>query len=167
MFYPEIPEIKRGMDRSAVELAKTGYRLPIDSEWEYACRAESVTVRAYGSDERLLGQYAWFLSNAQNRPWPVGLLKPNDFGMFDMYGNVWEWCQHPDALRTGRVFDDEAGPVDDPIARGGSFIYHAPFVRSAKLYGVPAWKHDWTVGFRVARTLPQRDDSFAKRPPTQ
>ena len=70
-----------------------GYRLPTEAEWEYACRAGAVTSRYYGLSVDLLGRYAWYLKNAQQRAWPCGSLQPNDLGLFDMLGNVLEWCQ--------------------------------------------------------------------------
>ena len=68
-----------------------GYRLPTEWEWEYAGRAETTTSRYYGQMEALLPQYAWYAPNLQDQ-WLVGRLKPNDFGLFDMLGNAWEWC---------------------------------------------------------------------------
>ena len=75
-------------------LRRTGYRLPTEAEWEYACRALATTARPYGETTALLGKYAWYMENSQQR-WmlPVGSLKPNDFGLFDMLGNAMEWCQ--------------------------------------------------------------------------
>ena len=73
---------------------KSGMRfaLPTEAQWEYACRAEAETSRYYGQSESLLEHYAWYQSNSKDRSWPVARLKPNDFGLFDMQGNVWEWC---------------------------------------------------------------------------
>ncbi|HUY31243.1 MAG TPA: SUMF1/EgtB/PvdO family nonheme iron enzyme, partial [Pirellulales bacterium] len=75
-------------------LQRAGYRLPSEAEWEYACRAGATTARYFGETERLLGEYAWFTRNSQDR-WmlPVGSLKPNDWGLFDAYGNALEWCR--------------------------------------------------------------------------
>src|SRR5439155_22571080 len=69
-------------------LRRGGYRLPTDAEMEYATRAGAATARYYGETEELLPKYAWYLKNAQDRPWPVGMLKPNDFGLFDAHGNA-------------------------------------------------------------------------------
>ena len=87
-------QIKEGMQLPRDYLHRTGYRLLTEAEWEYACRAGSSTSRFFGSSEELLSEYGWYTANTFNeRPWPVGQLKPNDLGLFDVYGNVWEWGQ--------------------------------------------------------------------------
>jgi eukaryotic-like serine/threonine-protein kinase len=70
-------------------LSHTGYRLPTEAEMEYATRAGAVTSRYFGETEELLPRYAWYVTNSQDRTWPVGSKKPNDLGLFDMHGNVW------------------------------------------------------------------------------
>ena len=75
-----------GMKAKDKYLELSGYRLPTEAEWEYACRAGTVTSRYYGLTDTLLAKYAWYEANGQNRTWPVGSLKPNDFGLFDMHG---------------------------------------------------------------------------------
>jgi formylglycine-generating enzyme required for sulfatase activity len=73
-------------------LSLQGYRLPTEAEMEYAIRAGAFTKRFFGETDDLLPKYAWYSGNSQQTTWPVGLLKPNDFGLFDVQGNVTNWC---------------------------------------------------------------------------
>jgi formylglycine-generating enzyme required for sulfatase activity len=141
----------------------TGYRLPTEAEWEYACRAGTVTSRYYGLSERLLPQYAWFSTNGRNRAWPVGSLKPNDLGLFDMLGNAFEWCfdgTNNSPEQRDKVFDDipltqpvEAG--DSRLLRGGTFYSLPELVRSAyRSYVLQPNDRFFSFGFRPARTYP-------------
>jgi eukaryotic-like serine/threonine-protein kinase len=85
-------DLTKGMK---IHPGRKGYRLPSEWEWEYSCRAGSVTQWCFGYSEELLVRYAWYLVNARTRTWPVGTLKPNDLGLFDVHGNLWQWCQNP------------------------------------------------------------------------
>jgi formylglycine-generating enzyme required for sulfatase activity len=159
--YPPLDQIKEGMQLPSNYLHRTGYRLPTEVEWEYAARAGASTSRFFGSSEELLREYAWYSGNTFNeRPWPVGQLKPNDFGLFDMYGNVWEWVQnwYKRDLSTPVREDREdailivSREYERP-RRGGSYTYSAEFLRSAyRNHYIPDERRD-SVGFRIARTL--------------
>jgi formylglycine-generating enzyme required for sulfatase activity len=133
-------------------LQRTGYRLPTEAEWEYCCRAGAVTRFSFGEAEELLGKYAWYGANSDRNPHPVGVLMPNDLGLFDMHGNVAEWCLENDG---DSAYVDKENHMMLPGAcmyRGGSFIRGALNVRSAnRLRGVAYRAYD--VGFRPARTL--------------
>ena len=88
-------EIKDGQvtKLKANYLSLTGYRLPTEAEMEFATRAGALTSRYFGETEDLLPKYAWYTKNSQEKTWPVGSLKPNDLGLFDVQGNVYTWCQ--------------------------------------------------------------------------
>jgi len=129
------------------------YRLPTEAEWEYACRAETTTKYSSGDSESELGGYAWFRINSV-RTHPVGLRKPNQWGLYDMHGNVREWCQdwHGD-YQSGSV-TDPTGPAsgDSRALRGGCFRNHSSDVRSANRNSIQPDIRDSTFGFRPART---------------
>ena len=144
-----------GMRPKKGYLSLTGYRLPSEAEWEYACRAGAATRRFYGHSDVLLAQYAWYIENAESHTWPVGMLKPNDLGLFDMHGNVWTWCH--DSYR-GYVQEEdvedgkEAGPGESRVLRGGSFFNFARSVRAAcRDYDQPGSRRV-DYGLRPART---------------
>ena len=133
-----------GMTIRADALQRVGYRLPTEAEWEYACRAGAGTSRYYGSSVDLLGRYAWNLAMATSpdRAQPCGRWLPNDLGLFDILGNVYEWCQdrvekyHPD--RNGTILDDiyMKEYINNPrLLRGGAFYYPPAYVRSAAVSG--------------------------------
>ena len=82
-----------GMTIPADVLERTGYRLPTEAEWEYACRSGTVTSRYYGQSIELLDTYAWYQANSKEHAWSCGSLLPNDLGLFDMLGNEYEWVQ--------------------------------------------------------------------------
>lgn len=148
-----------GMRLAPDYLHRTGYRLPSEAEWEYACRAGALTSRYYGESEELLRSYAWYTKNSQDR-WmlPVGNRKPNDLGLFDMLGNALEWCQdysQSQGLMAAKDTEDKEDVKDKQsrILRGGSFLDPPRLVRSAvRNWDVLSYRSSY-VGFRPARTF--------------
>ena len=155
--------------------AKTGkiYRLPTEAEWEWACRAGTTTAFSFGDDAAKLGDYAWFEKNSNDMPHPVAQKKPNPWGLYDMHGNVAEWCiDEFDEKYYGAMPADKLTlmPVKLPgdrrfnhVVRGGSWIDGPERCRSTdRAFSIPAWQKkdpqipqsiwwnnaDW-VGFRV------------------
>ena len=114
------------------------YRLPTEAEWEYACRAGTTSEYYFGDDASQLGEYAWFGGNSGQTTHPVGQKKPNEWGLYDMAGNVWEWTDSwYDSSRSRRVI------------RGGCWYYASEFCRSAnRSYGDPVIRADY-IGFRL------------------
>jgi len=140
-------------------LGRTGYRLPTEAEWEYACRAGAGTSRYFGVNVDLLGKYARYAATSQDHAWPCGSRLPNDLGLFDMLGNVIEWCQQRPPIyrpdRTGTVIDNiniQESVNTDRLLRGGAFSYVPALVRSAFRYGYAPTTLDQDIGFRPART---------------
>jgi formylglycine-generating enzyme required for sulfatase activity/tRNA A-37 threonylcarbamoyl transferase component Bud32 len=162
MCFPPVEELKAGMKLPPDYLSRTGYRLPTEAEWEYACRAGAATRRFYGSAEELLDRYGWFLKNSEGRPHPVGRLKPNDLGLFDVYGNALEWCMEAHSRyeqeKGGRatVYKEDRAPVVPGrlrLLRGGSYDSPAGRLRSAGRSGDYPFSSDAQLGFRIVRTL--------------
>lgn len=132
------------------------YRLPTEAEWEYACRAGSATRWCFGDNASQLDEYAWYERNSGRTTHPVAQKKPNAWGLYDMHGNVWEWCAD--------WYDadyDQQSPADDPkgpasgalrVVRGGSWFVVPGLSRSAiRVRNHPGVRIP-VAGFRVART---------------
>jgi serine/threonine protein kinase/formylglycine-generating enzyme required for sulfatase activity len=160
--FPPVDQIRedRELILPANWLQRTGYRLPTEAEWEYACRGGTVTMRFFGTADEPLTRYGWSLLNARERCWPVGLLRPNPFGLFDMLGNVGEWCYDRRlAYAEAPAPDSEAGrtiaPAPQRIFRGGVYQQMSKDLRAAKRDGERPDRGYSYNGFRLARTLPQ------------
>jgi len=133
-----------------------GYRLPTEAEWEYACRAGSTGRWCFGDDEARLGDYAWYDANAVDKTHPVGQKRSNAWGLHDMHGNVWEWCQDRyGAYPSGSVTNPMgAASGSSRVGRGGSWISVARSCHSAcRIINVQSNRFH-SLGLRVARTLP-------------
>ena len=131
--------------------------LPTEAQWEYASRAGSTTRYYFGDDEKQLGEYAWYLPNSGNKSHPVGEKKPNAWGLYDMHGNVWGWCQdwYKDVYYKESPVDDPPGPTggSNRMVRGGSWLCPAWFCRSAdRSYFEPGFR-DPILGLRVSLIL--------------
>ena len=137
------------------------FRLPTEAEWEYACRAGSVSRFSYGDDPSAseMGRYGWYVDNSDSSPHPVKQLEPNPWGLYDMHGNVWEWCYDlwQYAYPGGRQRDWSARSEGWlRVARGGSWLYSADHSRSANRDDYGPNNRCSDIGFRVvlARALP-------------
>ena len=136
------------------------YRLPTEAEWEYACRAGTTTAHSFGDDVSKLEQYAWFDKNAwdigEKYAHRVGQKLPNPWGLYDMHGNVYEWCQDWYApYGSEKTLTDPMGPAQGErsrVLRGGSFLNQSSDVRSASRANDQPDNRYLLIGFRPART---------------
>ncbi|MBI3191208.1 MAG: SUMF1/EgtB/PvdO family nonheme iron enzyme, partial [Pedosphaera parvula] len=129
------------------------YRLPTEAEWEYGCRAGTTSRLYYGDDPNYseLDNYAWYNKNSGDTSHVVGGKKPNAWGLHDMLGNVYEWCQDWYGPYPGGSVADPQGPAagSDRVDRGGSYNYDNYLCRSAdRRYIPPATKGSY-IGFRL------------------
>src|SRR6266480_4607594 len=144
----------RGADSTS---ANGPYRLPSESEWEYAARSGTTTRFWWGDDDSSAANYAWFKSNSGGQTHPVGSKPANSFGLYDMVGDVWQWTEdcyaesYANAPADGRA--SEAGKDCLRVDRGSSWLYPTWLLRSATRERNPADYRDVIMGFRVARTL--------------
>ncbi len=129
-------------------------RLPSEAEWEYACRAGSRTEYCFGDDEARLPEYGWFEANSERRAHAVKTRRANAWGLFDLHGNVWEWCEdwygpYAEAPRDGRA---RTAPGASPgrVSRGGDWRRPAVFCRSASRFRGDPGIRGRSLGFRPA-----------------
>ncbi len=136
------------------------YGLPTEAQWEYACRAGTQTKYSFGDDENDLGDHAWFLINSDSRAHVVGQKRPNAWGLSDMHGNVWQWCEDwfDGGYYANSPPQDPRGPIEAKpgsyrVLRGGGWDSPAGFCRSAfRNWSAPVFRYDF-LGFRVSRVL--------------
>jgi formylglycine-generating enzyme required for sulfatase activity len=133
------------------------YRLPTEAEWEYAARAGTIGAYSFGNDIDTLGQYAWYIDNSNGKTHPVGQKQPNSWGLYDMYGNVWEWVNdwYADKYYSNRPSIDPCGPSSGSrrVGRGGSWNGDVSTCRSAsRSSGSPGYCGA-ILGFRLAFSL--------------
>ena len=143
------------------------YRLLTEAQWEYACRAGSDTAWCFGTEEKQLGDYAWYWENAEQKTHPVGEKRANVWGLHDLHGNVWEWVQDWYGAYSSEPQQDPSGPESGArrVCRGGGWDYGADYCRSAS-------RRSWTdpagrgipLGFRLARTGPLSSYPFLLPP---
>jgi formylglycine-generating enzyme required for sulfatase activity/uncharacterized caspase-like protein len=120
--WDDVQEFIRRLNNQA---GGTTYRLPTEAEWEYAARAGTTTRWSFGDDANQLGRYAWYEGNAGRRTHPVVQLQPNAWGLYDMYGNVWEWVQDWYGKYASDAAVDPAGPStgSSRVIRGGCWLW--------------------------------------------
>jgi formylglycine-generating enzyme required for sulfatase activity len=132
------------------------YLLPTEAQWEYACRAGSAGKWCFGSDESQLGKYAWFDRNSGSQTHPVGQKQPNAWRLFDMHGNVWEWCGdwYADSYSGALSERNPTGPNSGTfrVLRGGSWVSYPGGCRSAYRSWFGPGDRVGINGFRVVRT---------------
>jgi formylglycine-generating enzyme required for sulfatase activity len=128
------------------------FKLPTEAQWEYACRAGSNKEYSFGDDPAKLGDYAWYLDNSASKAHPVGQKKANAWGLYDMHGNVCEWCADwYDSTYPAGDATDPTGPTNGEarVLRGESWVGAATELRAANRVGTPAYYHNSHVGFRL------------------
>ena len=137
--------------------AQTGkrFRLPTESEWEYAARGGNRSKKCKYSGSNNIGDVVWFNGNSDRKPHPVGLKHPNELGIYDMSGNVWEWCQDWYGCYSGSSLVNPLGPSSGTyrVLRGGSWYYYAGDCRvSNRSYDYPDYRNR-NYGFRLALSV--------------
>lgn len=133
------------------------FRLPTEAEWEYACRAGSYAKYCFGDDVSELGDYAWYKENSLKVTHDVGTKKANAWGLYDMHGNIWEWCSDRYAENYETVPNDGSAHMvrseKGMVLRGGAWSAKPDNLRSAVRINLGANSRNYFVGFRVVVEL--------------
>ena len=131
--------------------------LPSEAQWEYACRAGSTGAYCFGDSEEELEEYAWYQKNSESTTHPVGRKLPNAWGLFDVHGNVWEWCEDDYREYTRKRAIDPVGPSKgtDRVVRGGSWFYPARYLLSACRFRFDPGGRSNVLGFRLLSSAHQ------------
>jgi len=123
------------------------YRLPTETEWEYAAKGGTKSQHYAYAGSNTLGGVAWYYDNADSKPHPVGGKSPNELGLYDMSGNVYEWCQ--DIYQPYSCDSKNTTSGRSRVLRGGSWYFNAPYCRAANRYGYEPSVRDNGLGFRL------------------
>jgi len=130
------------------------FQFPTEAQWEYACRAGSTTRYCFGDDEAGLAEYGWYDKIAGGTTHPVGGKKPNAWGLYDMHGNVWQWCAdwNDSTYYAHSPIDDPTGPASGTlrISHGGCWFSGAGAARSANHGRIEPEHRGSHIGFRAA-----------------
>lgn len=135
------------------DFSKNGFRLPTEAEWEYACRAGTTTLFYTGDSESDIARAGWYLNNSSSKTNYVGQKEPNGWGLYDMHGNVWEWCHDRYGLYSS---DSQMNPTGTilgykRVLRGGSWSSNAGYCRSTFRHSNHPSNTNSNFGFRVVR----------------
>jgi formylglycine-generating enzyme required for sulfatase activity/serine/threonine protein kinase len=160
--FPPYDEIRPGMKLKPYFLSRSGYRIPTEAEFEYACRGGTSTRWYHGDSLELLPQYAWSKENAEGRSWPVGTLRPNELGLFDMEGNIQELClqyltypRTPDEPVRDDAYSTRRTPAHLAL-HNGSFANPRRETRAGMRFDPGNSPYETPlahIGFRIVRTL--------------
>jgi formylglycine-generating enzyme required for sulfatase activity len=157
VFLKKLSERSRHPHPGPLPEGEGDFQLPTEAQWEYACRAGSVTRYCFGDDESLLGEYAWYDGNSGSKTHPDGEKKPNAWGLYDMHGNVWEWCAdwYDSGYYANPRVDDPTGPTSgsNRVLRGGSWFSPARLCRSALRYSLAPGLRLYSLGLRASLIL--------------
>ena len=144
-------DVQAFIDKLNAKEGSMRYRLPTEAEWEYSCRAGTTTAFSFGNFADALSEHAWYKLNSEKTIHPVGRRKPNPWGLYDMHGNVWEWCQDWSGQYSYEKANDPSGPSSGTlrILRGGAWSVPAEFCRSASRHvNLPGARYV-DIGFRL------------------